>query len=168
MDRSFSIISTRSIYNKVDEFLHNNIESKLGICFVTDTWLDGSNLKHRMIWSDLNIPSYTCIDVSLNPSAGETSILFIDTLKIKLIDFGLKDAFDDLLFELYFHSTTLHIESLSSPIIKSVSRVHNGFFDGFIPITSEIMCYRSDVIPLAVKWWEHTADREEDNIYCYI
>lgn len=60
---SFSIVNTQSICNKVDEVLHHIIESKLDICCVTATWLDDSNSKHRIIRSDLNIPSYNFSDV---------------------------------------------------------------------------------------------------------
>lgn len=65
------------------------LKSKLDICCVTETWLHDSNPKHRIIRPDLNIPSYTFIDVSRKfRSGGGTGILFKNTLQLKLVDSG--------------------------------------------------------------------------------
>lgn len=145
---SFSIVNTQSICNKVDEFLHHIIESKLDICCVTETWLDDSNPKHRIIRSDLNIPSYTFIDVPRKfRSGGGSGILFKNTLQIKLINSGQKDSFEYSLFELDFHSKTIHILIVYRP---PYSRAHpvstTAFFDEFTSFLEEIITTHRTVI----------------------
>ena len=106
-------VNTRSVRNKVSSFVDYVIDSKLDICFVTETWL---NDQDSVVRNEITPDGYVFKDHHRNGQiGGGTGVLCRSSLGLQKISGGQKRSFEYSEYSVKLDNRKCHLHAIYRP-----------------------------------------------------
>jgi len=82
---NFAVFNSRSVRNKIESIIDHVVENDIGLCTVTETWLNDA---HSVSIAQLSVAGYSFKNFSRQSqnSGGGNGILFRDSVNFSLVD----------------------------------------------------------------------------------
>ena len=159
---SFAVFNSRSVRNKIESIIDHVVENDIGLCTVTETWLNDA---YSVSIDQLSVAGYFFKNFSRqsqNLGAG-TGILFRDSINVSLVDGKENKSFEYFEWIVKVHHRSMRHIIVYRPPYSSLHPVSaSAFFDEFSQfLESVFMC--PEVLVFSGDFNLHLDDLRDNN-----
>ena len=138
---NFAVFSSRSVRNKIESIIDHVVENDIGLCTVTETWLNDAD---SVSIAQLSVAGYFFKNFSRQSQnrGGGTGILFRDSVNVSLVDGKENKSFEYSEWIVKVHDRSMRHIIVYRPPYSSLHPVPASvFFDEFSQfLENVVMC----------------------------